>query len=318
MNVSLFEKTTHLGINIINKIASGAGGVVIHFLLIDKNTNRTLPASGKLVFKYDEGVREKTILDIVGKGKCPYIVRFIRQLPCDENCRKNYTDWFNIQKKIQYPYILFLEYIPTIDLKPYRYNLLSALQNMMKEKDVLDIIKGLIRNILEGLSYIHSKGVIHNDLKPKNVLFDANEKIAKIIDFGNSILMKRGQITDRVKAGTPIYTAPEILSLNIGDDMGIRQYPLSPLIDIWSLGITIIEMITNTLPYNGETRAVYKIITKSPFDYYNTQTQKDIQTLSPQLYDFIFYGCLIKNTDPNTLPCRCSAKKLLESKFLRC
>ena len=93
-----------------------------------------------------------------------------------------------------------------------------------------------VREILTGLCYLHEKKVIHRDLRAANVLLDSND-IAKLADFGISkkldTLSTRSQF--QTKVGNLYWHAPEIIK----EEMDITGRS----VDIWSLGITILEMI---------------------------------------------------------------------------
>ncbi|KAK3806706.1 MAG: kinase-like domain-containing protein, partial [Benniella sp.] len=92
--------------------------------------------------------------------------------------------------------------------------------------------------ILEGLVYLHGKQVVHCDLKAANILTTKNGNV-KLSDFGVSLNLKVKESDFGAVAGTPNWMAPEVIELK----------GASPASDIWSLGCTIIEMLTGRPPY---------------------------------------------------------------------
>lgn len=126
--------------------------------------------------------------------------------------------------------------------------------------------------MLEGLAYLHSAGVVHRDIKPANVLLDHNGVI-KYVDFGAAMVIARQSKTlamhenDRLKdprrghhgsvTGTPMYMSPELVRGELGASPGRRGS-----IDIWSLGCVILEMVTGLRPWaslDNEWAIMYKI-----------------------------------------------------------
>ncbi|KAG1457983.1 hypothetical protein G6F56_006494 [Rhizopus delemar] len=106
--------------------------------------------------------------------------------------------------------------------------------------------------ILSGLNYLHSQQVIHCDLKAANILTTKTGSL-KLTDFGVSLSTKmKDDETTGEPAGTPNWMAPEIIKLA----------GASTKSDIWSLGCTIIEMLTGKPPYSGmhSFAALYKIV----------------------------------------------------------
>ncbi|CAO3651043.1 unnamed protein product [Mucor hiemalis] len=106
--------------------------------------------------------------------------------------------------------------------------------------------------ILSGLHYLHSKDVIHCDLKAGNILTTKTGSL-KLTDFGVSLSLKmKDDENTGEPAGTPNWMAPEV----------IKFAGASAKSDIWSLGCTIVEMMTGKPPYAGmpSFAALYKIV----------------------------------------------------------
>ncbi|KAJ7384468.1 Mitogen-activated protein kinase kinase kinase 2 [Desmophyllum pertusum] len=108
------------------------------------------------------------------------------------------------------------------------------------------------RQILEGVSFLHSEDIIHRDIKGSNVLLDGDGNV-KLADFGLSkIIQKIGSKTKLMSyRGTPYWMAPEIIK---GEQYGRKA-------DIWSVGCTVVEMLTGSPPWGDleEVAAIFKI-----------------------------------------------------------
>ncbi|CAK9164188.1 unnamed protein product [Ilex paraguariensis] len=84
--------------------------------------------------------------------------------------------------------------------------------------------------VVSALSYVHSKGIVHCDVKGKNVLVGPRNGAAKLADFGSAMEFREVNSP----RGSPLWMAPEV----------IRQEYQGPESDVWSLGCTVIEMVT--------------------------------------------------------------------------
>lgn len=91
----------------------------------------------------------------------------------------------------------------------------SNLKQLLEKKKYFseNSIREIIKNLLNGLNYIHNNRIIHRDIKPENIVINLEEeslKSLKIIDFGLSF-QKQGRYFISEIVGTPIYFAPELL-----------------------------------------------------------------------------------------------------------
>lgn len=104
----------------------------------------------------------------------------------------------------------------------------------------IERVEHIARQILSGLAHSHGRNLIHSDVKPQNIFVDYKGH-ATLVDFGVARTMS-SHSKDQPVYGTPGYISPE----------QINGEPATPASDIYSLGVTLYEMITGIMPFQGD------------------------------------------------------------------
>ncbi|MBI4587190.1 MAG: protein kinase [Planctomycetes bacterium] len=130
--------------------------------------------------------------------------------------------------------------------------------------------------VAEGLHHAHGMGVIHRDLKPSNLILEDRFGRLRILDFGLARMEGQDQLTlSQEYLGTPLYMSPEQVQ-------GGRQ-PLGPGTDIYSLGVTLYEVLAGQPPFRARTQpALLSQITHRdapPLRRLNPEVPRDLETI---------------------------------------
>lgn len=147
---------------------------------------------------------------------------------------------------------LIMEYVDGILLDEYIKNESGPIN----EENAIKIMKGL----LLGFAYAHSKNIVHRDVKPNNIIISRDFRTIKILDFGIAKILddnNRNFTKDGTQMGTVYYMSPE----------QVRGQTIDRRSDIYSLGITFYQMITGINPYE-------KITTE--YEIYNKITHEEL------------------------------------------
>ncbi|KAK4155899.1 protein kinase [Chaetomidium leptoderma] len=144
---------------------------------------------------------------------------------------------------------IFLEYVPG-----------GSVQTMLNSYGALPepLVRSFVRQILNGLSYLHNRDIIHRDIKGANILVD-NKGTIKISDFGISKKLEASNILNGANnnkhrpslQGSVFWMAPEV----------VKQTSYTRKADIWSLGCLVVEMMTGQHPFPDCTQmqAIFRI-----------------------------------------------------------
>ncbi|MCJ8743820.1 hypothetical protein PDJAM_G00098650 [Pangasius djambal] len=172
----------------------------------------------------------------------------------------------------------------------------GALTNIVSETRLTEEQIATVCNaVLQALAYLHAQGVIHRDIKSDSILLTLDGRI-KLSDFGFCAQISKDIPKRKSLVGTPYWMAPEVIS----------KTPYGTEVDVWSLGIMVVEMVDGEPPYFSDTpiAAMKRLRDEAAPSVRNTQK------ISPVLRDFL-ESMLTK--DPLE---RASAADLLNHPFL--
>ncbi|KAL4238291.1 Serine/threonine-protein kinase PAK 7 [Mactra antiquata] len=164
--------------------------------------------------------------------------------------------------------------------------------NKMDENQIATVCKAC----LKALAFLHSNGVIHRDIKSDSILLAHDGKV-KLSDFGFCAQVSQELPKRKSLVGTPYWMAPEVIS----------RLPYGPEVDIWSLGIMVIEMIDGEPPFFNEPplQAMRRIRDMPP------PKIKNAHKVSPRLQGFLD-RMLVRDASQ-----RATAFELLQHPFLQ-
>ena len=132
------------------------------------------------------------------------------------------------------------------DVSIMKYYKDGSLDALIKSKKLdLEVRFVMLRQILEGIAFLHSHGIIHRDLKPQNILIAEYDGTYEplITDFGISKQLADGEssaVSNSILGGTYSYASPEQL----------KETTIRKNTDLWSFGVIAYQMLTGALPFN--------------------------------------------------------------------
>ncbi|KAL4503612.1 hypothetical protein ABPG73_017355 [Tetrahymena malaccensis] len=181
----------------------------------------------------------------------------------DPQKKKNVQREISILKKICHPHCIGMQktfenskYICVVMEYVGKDSLYTYLKSFEGRKLPEDEAKRIFKQIIKGVSYLHTNNIIHRDMKLENLLMDDTKNI-KIIDFGFSIVIPPDKKLN-IFCGTPSYMAPEIVSK--------KEY-YGPPVDIWACGILLYVMLVGTFPFKAaDDKTLYFKIRNGNYD----------------------------------------------------
>ncbi|MEN6623583.1 MAG: serine/threonine-protein kinase [Smithella sp.] len=258
---------------ILEKIGEGGMGVIYkgeHSTLHQIVAIKALPSS----LSSNPDIRERFLREATIQAKIfhPNIVNILNFFEFDGN------------------YYIVMEYVDG-----------ETLESMIKRMGLIppDRCISLFEQISVGIAFAHSRGIIHRDIKPSNIMVNVEGKV-KIMDFGIAKVSGGLNLTKTgSKVGTVWYMSPE----------QIKGYPADVTTDIYSLGVTLFEMITGRVPFNADSeyevmkgivetrpsspkifypyipesmdKAILKALAKSPRDRFQSVTEFAAALMTP-------------------------------------
>lgn len=112
-------------------------------------------------------------------------------------------------------------------------------------------VVSIVARVAEALAYAHRQNVVHRDIKPANIMYEPDADVVKVTDFGIARITDSSKTKTGLVLGTPSFMSPEQIA---GRKVDGRS-------DLYSLGVTLYQMLTGVLPFRGESMAelMYKI-----------------------------------------------------------
>ena len=224
-----------------------------------KSINKSKPISSKkpkkeniykIIKKIGEGSYGLVYLVISQKTSIRYVLKKIDLKGLSKEEIKETSNEVNLLKKLDHPNIikfidvyksrryleLFMEYAERGDL----YEQICKQKKKNKPFEEKKIIDWLIQSC-QALNFIHSKHIIHRDIKPHNIFLTKKGSV-KLGDFGVSKTLNNTLEKAKTFVGTAYYLPPEIING--------KKY--SFMADIWSLGVTFYQLMTFKMPFEGD------------------------------------------------------------------
>ncbi|MCH7687481.1 MAG: serine/threonine protein kinase, partial [Planctomycetes bacterium] len=192
----------------------------------------------------------------VSDGGATYAMKILLPEPFKNSAQKQILKReAKIAKSLEHPNLV--QFQKLVFTKQHGYMLMDFFRSVNLKLQISNDLVGLhsrIRKLIDGmclaLGFMHDKGWVHKDVKPDNILFNKSSEL-KLVDYSlatraaNALSKILYSKMNKEIKGTRTYIAPETL----------RREPETPQTDMYSLGVTLFEVLTGDLPFKGTTPA---------------------------------------------------------------
>ncbi|MCK4460444.1 MAG: serine/threonine protein kinase, partial [candidate division Zixibacteria bacterium] len=204
----------------------------------------TMVSHYRIVEKIGAGGMGEVYLALDTKLNRKVALKFLPSHLCqDDDCRARFKREAQAVAKLSHPNVVTIYEVSEHHGRPFfamEHVEGKSLRNLLKDRELeLDLILDLAMQVCEGLSKAHQSGITHRDVKPSNIVIDADGR-PKLLDFGLAAIQGVDKVTKTGSTlGTIGYMSPEQIQAKEVDQRS----------DLFSLGVVLYEMTTGRLPF---------------------------------------------------------------------